>query len=263
MDRFENGSRAGGVRRFVIHERPDESGRVRLTGGEAHHAGNVLRLKCGDAVILVDGCGMEYIAVIKRMDGLSIELDVQSQVERRVEPNVELVLGLAMLKSELMELVLQKGTELGLSGFVPVYTERSTVVIPPEKIQKRLERYKKISLEAVKQCRRLRPPKIGPVMTLEEFFKTYRDADLKMMLHPPDSGKGGVIRRALTDFGRPDSICVLVGPAGGFSEIEAENAAMAGFNLFGLGPRILRAETAAIAIMAVLGCTFGDLVDFS
>ena len=180
------------------------------------------------------------------------------------ESPLDLTLGLALLRSERMELVVQKGTELGLKALVPVRSARCTVRLDPDRVAQRLERWRRIAKQAVKQCRRRVPLEIRPVAEMNEILAAAGTADLKIMLHEGLRGlKRHDLRSVMTRGTAPQTVWVLVGPEGGFTEAETASALQAGFEVIGMGPRTLRSETAALAIIAILGFELGDLINFS
>ena len=158
-----------GMRRLLIEGGPDLDGRVLLTGPEAHHAKNVLRLNQGDRIVLLDGRGNEYLARSVSITPNEIEFQVLGQGRALPEPVLRLTLGQALLKADRMDLVVQKGTELGLRTLVPIASARSTVRLDKKRESGRLERWNRISRQALKQCRRSQPLEIRPVMDLPAF----------------------------------------------------------------------------------------------
>ncbi|MEW5724344.1 MAG: 16S rRNA (uracil(1498)-N(3))-methyltransferase [Thermodesulfobacteriota bacterium] len=246
------------MRRFLIEQAPDRKGRLRLHGAEAHHARNVLRLGPGASVVLADGEGREYLARILAVDREGIDLEVLEERPDLAEPRLALTLGLGLLKADRMDLVVQKTTELGLKTLVPLRTARGESRLQGARAAARLERWNRISRQALKQCRRRQPLEIHAVTDLAGFLAASSPADLKIMLYEgteagPDNWRLICDRRP-----RPEIIWALVGPEGGFTPDEVYSARQADFEILGLGPRILRAETAALALTSILGFEFGD-----
>jgi len=248
------------MRRFFVPKEDILDGRAKLVGNEAHHALQVLRLKKGDLVLLVDGQGCEYPARLIAAGKDWAELRIENQQPALGEPPLDLTIGLALLKADRMDLVVQKGTELGLKCLIPVETARCTVRLDQVKTDKRLDRWRRIAQEAMKQCRRGLPLDVRPVMTLQEFLSGSAGMDLKIMLYEGLAGTGGGgWRSLLKGEPKPASVAALIGPEGGLTGEEVEAARQAGFEAMSLGPRILRSETAALALTAVLGFELGDL----
>jgi len=164
-----------------------------------------------------------------------------------------LVLALAPLKGDRMELVIQKTTELGLTELWPVLTARTDAVARPALSGTRHERWEKVASGAAEQCGRAVVPEVAPTMTLEQCLARPLDGARIVLLEtegpPPLAG--------LTP--RPRGALLLVGPAGGFDDTEVARLTAAGFHLARLGPRILRSETAAVAAVALAQGLWGDL----
>lgn len=247
------------MRRFLIDPGRIKSGRAWLDGSEAHHARDVLRLKTGDTALLVDGSGREYLSRIVSISRDQIEMEIIDQGPGLGEIELDLTLGLALIRSESFELVVRKGTELGLKTLVPVSTSRTVLRLDPDRAAGRLERWRRIAGQAVKQCRRSLPVEVRPVAGLPEFLSAAAGADLKVMLHQGPRLGGRNWRDLIGRGPRPRSAWVLIGPEGGFTENETALAQKKGFEIMGLGPRILRSETAALAVISIFAFELGDL----
>jgi 16S rRNA (uracil1498-N3)-methyltransferase len=170
------------------------------------------------------------------------------------EPALALTLALSPLKGDLMELVIQKATELGVAELRPVVCVRTDAVARPALRGTRQERWEKVASAAAEQCGRARVPRIAPTATLAELFREAFDGP-RLLLQEP-----GAERPPLSALPHPGArLLLLVGPAGGFEPVEIARAAAAGFRPVGLGPRVLRAETAAVAALAAAQALWGDL----
>lgn len=216
----------------------------------------VLRLRPGMLVGLSDGCGMQGEARIQAMTRERVSLEVLRRYPSPREPAGELVVAQAMLKDQKMDLLLRQLTELGMTGWRPFMSARS-IPQPDERRQAtRSARWERIAREAVKQCRRGRVPALAPVVRFSDILGDmnfdvrilfWEGARQSLPATPEGIPRGA--RRAL----------VVVGPEGGFSEEEAAAAEKNGFRLATLGPRILRAETAAVVACALAQHLYGDL----
>ncbi|MBF0529687.1 MAG: 16S rRNA (uracil(1498)-N(3))-methyltransferase [Deltaproteobacteria bacterium] len=253
-----------GAKRFWIDSLPEVSGTVSLTGTEAHHVRNVLRLSLGDLVELVSSTGRQAMARIYEIDRSGVKLIVENLQPAENEPPLSIVLGLAVLKADRMDWVVQKATELGLSALIPVTADRSVVQLEQERAAKRTERWRQIARQAVKQCRRGRAPEVAAPVNLKSFFDICLKHEVKIVLHEAAEHHASNSWANLQNlFDRPQTVAALVGPEGGFTNHEIMLAREAGFSVLGMGPRILRAETAALALLAVIGFLWGDLANFS
>lgn len=229
-----------------------------LKGSDARHIKKVLRLQSGDGIGLFDGSGTAYTARIENFlpDGVAVE--VLSSAPAVTESPVQIIIAQAFLKDKKMDGLARQLTELGAAKWIPFFAERSVPAPGPRRLAGRLERWQKISREALKQCKRGRLMLIEPVGTLQEVLLQARSCDIKILfwerqLQP--LSLPAVVQQAAS----PEGVFAILGPEGGFSPAEVEAAVADGFLTAGLGPRILRAETAAITAAALLQYLFGDL----
>lgn len=225
-------------RRFFADE-PISADTAQLTGAEAEHVVKVLRGKVGDLVTLFDGSGAEYPARITAIGRSSVALAVLARHEVNRELTVEVTLGVALPKGERQRWLVEKAVELGVSCLVPLVTQRG-VAEPNEAAVGRLRRY---AIEAGKQCGRNRLLQIATPQTLGGFGRQASRAEFRLLAHPnPDAVPLAALRL-------PDSagaVYCAVGSEGGFTDEEL--AAADGWQRVSLGPRILRVETAAVAL---------------
>jgi len=227
--------------------------RLALPDHLAHHARDVLRLARGATVRIFDGAGHEFAAEVDEVSRQGVRLHVAGAVEARAESPLHLVLAVSPLKGDLMELVIQKATELGVAEVRPLVTARTDTVARPALKGTRQERWEKVAAGAAEQSGRAVVPVVSPTMTLDAFLAEPL-AGRRLVL---DETPGGTPLRALGPA--PAAAVLLVGPAGGWDPREVAAAARAGFERVSLGPRTLRAETAAIAALAALQALWGDL----
>jgi 16S rRNA (uracil1498-N3)-methyltransferase len=227
--------------------------RVTLAGSAARHVTRVLRLRVGEALTLFNGSGGEYAASIEQSQGgrVAVAIGAQRAIER--ESPLALTLAQGVSRGERMDLVVQKATELGVSGLVPVLTERSVVRLTAQQAERRLNHWRAIAIAACEQSGRNRLPVIAAPVPLTDFLRSGTDGMTRLLLSPAASA-------TLADVPRPVSaVTVLIGPEGGLAQAEQEAALAAGFKPLRLGPRVLRTETAAIAALTLLQREFGDL----
>lgn len=235
----------------------------------AHQLTNVLRLGAGDQIVLLDGSGWEYTVVLEQLGRAGVVGSVERKQLAATEPQLELSLYVAVLRGERFEWVLQKGTELGVSAFVPVVCERSVVDDLDDIGGAKVERWERIIREAAEQSRRARLPELRPAMLFDsacehaqrhsQTFLLWEGSgatSLRTLLRQPDPARPSEGDSAP---GAPCSISLLSGPEGGFTESELATATLHRVALASLGPRTLRAETAPIAAAAAALFAYGDL----
>lgn len=245
------------VRRFRVQREKIRGLRAIIDDpGEIRHIRRVLRMGEGDAVVLFDGEGKENRAFITRISPGQVILTLAPEgASARAESSLRVLLGMALLKSSQFEWLLQKATELGVSEVLPFSSSR---VVPRREegpSQARLARWQKIVAHAAGQCGRTLVPKVHPSCSFEEVLRAGWGEATRIFLWEKEETK--TLSDALTEANL--EIFLLVGPEGGFSDEEALRAQEAGFLPVRLGPRILRAETAAIAGVTLLQFIRGDL----
>lgn len=230
-----------------------------------HQFNNVLRLGTGDTITLLDNSGWEYVVALDRVDRDGVTGQVQSKSIAETEPQLKLSLYVALLRGEKFEWVLQKGTELGISAFVPVVCQRSVVDDIADIGATKIERWQRIIREAAEQSRRAKLPKLRPAMLFDSACEHAARRSRAFVLW---EGSGARSLRSLLTSDHPInasphntafSISLLTGPEGGFTESELATATMYRLDLASLGPRTLRAETAPIAAAAAVMFLHGDL----
>jgi len=226
--------------------------RVTLPEHTAHHAREVLRLRAGADVLVFDGVGNEYEAVLDEVTRRRVSAILGHPVTPRPESPLTLVLAVAPLRGDRMELVIQKTIELGVSEIWPVVTHRTDAAARPALRGSRDRRWERVAAGAAEQCGRATVPPVASTTTLDAVidrpFPGTRAVLLETGGDPP-----------LASLEPPTALLLLVGPAGGFEPAEAERLRAAGFVSVSLGPRILRSETAAVAAVALAQALWGDL----
>jgi 16S rRNA (uracil1498-N3)-methyltransferase len=234
---------------------------ITLDADEARHLRDVLRLRRGDEAFVFNGEGREYHCRIEDAGRNSATLELLSEVEpARPESPLELNLALALLKGEKFDLVVQKATELGAARIIPVMTKLADVrVRDGADAERRTMRLRRIALEAAKQSGRARVPQVdAPIAftTLIERTSSLGDEQWRLMFS--ERGGRGLVETVKQARARPVGVTALVGSEGGWTDEEIAQARDAGWKVITLGGRTLRAETAAIAVAALLQHLFGD-----
>jgi RNA methyltransferase, RsmE family len=208
---------------------------------EEHHLLNVMRAQEGELFEVADE-GVVYLARLVSRNPLRVHL--QSRLPENNELPSNLFLGFSLLKGGHDELVLLKGTELGVKGFFPFVSERTIIRLDEKEKAKRLERFVKIVEEGAKQSKRTSVPTVFPIVSFPKLLQ--EPADVKVIAYENEKEKIGSLDEAFFALPRGGKLLALVGPEGGFSQAEVESAHASGFRSVGLGKRILRAETASL-----------------
>lgn len=224
---------------------------VELEPGPAHHVGKVLRMQAGRELVMFNGEGGEYSAVIERVDKRSVLVAVGDFNEPEVESPLvtELVIGVS--RGDRMDWVIQKATELGVTRIHPVFTGRTEVKLSGDRLEKRVQHWQQTLISACEQCGRTELPELLSPVPFSQILASPR-AHVQYVLHHRAEAQ-------LKTTKRPDSIRLLIGPEGGLSEGEIDQALAAGYQSLSLGPRIMRTETAPVAALAVLQFHWGDV----
>lgn len=239
---------------------------VDLASDEARHLRDVLRLKAGDEVYVFDGAGKEFHCSVEESRRDAAQLNVISEVEpARPESPLQLTLAVALLKGEKFDLVVQKATELGVARVVPVVTKYADIRLRDESdAAKRVARWQRIALEAAKQSGRAVVPEVESPVALGSLIQTAAAAANSNSAMPClmfSEREGQSLSQAAKNFtAKVSKITALVGSEGGWADEEIEAAQDAGWTMVTLGGRILRAETAAITVAALIQHLYGDLV---
>lgn len=232
---------------------------VDLSSDEARHLRDVLRLKPGDDVYVFDGAGMEFHCRVEESRRDSAQLKVISEVApARPESSLNLTLAIALLKGEKFDLVVQKATELGVTRVVPVITRHADIRLRDETdAVKRVARWQRIALEAAKQSGRAVVPEVDNPIAFESLIQLTAD-EMRRIIFSEREGQS--LTAAMKDIpGDTFQVIALVGSEGGWADEELARARDAGWTVVTLGGRTLRAETAAITVVALIQHLYGDL----
>jgi 16S rRNA (uracil1498-N3)-methyltransferase len=241
------------LRRFYIPPEAVSQPHPVVTGPDASHISRTLRLTVDDRVELFDGTGRGYRARIVSASPKAVSFAIEASFAVSAESPVHITLAQGLLKDRKMDGLIRQLTELGVDCWMPFHAARSVPSPSRKGLENRLARWKKIATEAVKQCRRGRVPRIAPADDFETMLAATADHDLRIIFWE------GAERAFDVQETRAKRIVVAVGPEGGFDAGEMEIAGAHGFITAGLGPRILRAETAALAAFTLVQYCFGDM----
>lgn len=241
------------MQRFFVepYQVEEEKHLIHITGTDVNHIKNVLRMKTGEEVWISDGGEKEYRCQIENMDAEEVLLHIIYAQEPDYELPNRIYLFQGLPKADKMELIIQKAVELGAFAVVPVETKRCVVKLDAKKSQKKVVRWQQIAESAAKQSKRMLIPQVHEVMSYKQALEFA--AQMDVCLIPYELAKGMKETREVLSQIRPgQSIGIFIGPEGGFEEKEVEMAMQAGAHAITLGRRILRTETAGLAILSVL-----------
>lgn len=228
---------------------------VTLDADEAHHLARVLRLSVGDGVFVFDGEGNEWECEVASVGKREAELTILRQLTDAVESPLRLTLAQALVKGDKFDLIVQKATELGVTRIVPLMTDHSDIKRAEERAEQKLERWRRISLEALKQCGRRRLVELAEPQRFLEFCQP--SAETPSLIFSERGGRS--LREVAAELGAVNQLTVCVASEGGWSEAELNKAETNNFVAVHLGHRILRTETAAISAVALTQHLFGDI----
>jgi len=236
---------------FFVEPERIGSEQALITGPDVNHIRNVLRMKPGEAVRISDGSGSCYDGIIDTLQNDEIVVRLSGEKIESTELPVETVLFQGLPKSDKMELIIQKNTELGISAIVPVSTSRAVVKLDEKKADSKVKRWNGIAEAAAKQSKRTLIPQIRPVMSFKQALIEASAFDIKLM--PYENAEGmAFTRKCISEIKPGARVAIFIGPEGGFSEEEVEAASEAGFVPITLGRRILRTETAGMSVLSML-----------
>ncbi len=231
--------------------RPDA---LALTGGEAHHCRNVLRLEEGDKVVVFDGRGRELTAEITQISSTAISL--RKLHEARTAPlRCQITLAQAIPKGKNMDLIVQKAVEIGAAEIAPILSDRTIVRLDEESAVSKQEKWQNVAIEAAKQCGQNWLPRVHPPQTMGQFFQQGGRFDLQLIgsLQSDARHLKEILAEISAEHGdRPRNVLMVVGPEGDFTPAELSLARSHGCRPITLGPIVLRVETAAIYCLSVL-----------
>lgn len=242
--------------RFFVSPNQLRSDAVTLTGDLAHRLGRVLRLRPGDRVVLLDGTGLAHEAELVSLGSDAVRARIVERYPVGTEPELEITLFQALPKGKKLELILQKGTEVGVSTFAPI-TARYCVAQPAKgRMGRKFDRWGDIIREAAEQAGRARLPRLLPIEPLEAVLAPTTPQTLSLL---PTVVDAVPLRQVLEAHPDAEWARVYIGPEGGFAPEEIEAAIAAGVTPISLGPRILRTETAGLVVASLLLYHYGDM----
>jgi 16S rRNA (uracil1498-N3)-methyltransferase len=242
--------------RFYVPQAWIENGMLKIEGDEVKHIRKVLRLKTGDGIVVFDGLGKELEGTIVEEGLSSVVIRIQNIFSSERDSPLEVTLAQSLLKGEKMDYLIQKATELGVKEIIPFFSSRSVPFLEKSRRPKRHHRWKKIAVDASKQCGRGVVPKIESLQDYSDMLQMASTEDLRLI---PWEREGIKLKEVLERSKEKRKIFFIIGPEGGFNQSEVDEAKKAGFTPVTLGRRILRAETASLCLLSILQYERGDI----
>jgi 16S rRNA (uracil1498-N3)-methyltransferase len=242
------------MHRFYIPPGDWHPDALQLTGSEAHHCRNVLRLEPSDKIVLFNGCGREITAEIVSSDGPAIHLR-KLHAAQTPPLHCRITLGQAIPKGKNMDLIVQKAVEIGAAEIAPLLSDRTVVRLDEESAASKQAKWQTVAIEAAKQCGQNWLPQVQPPKTLAQFFQDHRRFDLQLIGSLQSDAMH--LKKILAEYSaengdRPSNVLMLVGPEGDFTPAELSLARSQGCRPITLGPVVLRVETASIYCLSIL-----------
>lgn len=245
------------MQRYFVTNQPSPQQFI-IDGEDRHHIARVMRMKSGDQIICVTEDGKSAVCIIAEITDEQIVADVVKWEEDHVELPVKITIASGLPKGDKLEWIIQKGTELGAAEFVPFLAARSIVKWDEKKSAKKIERWQKIAKEAAEQSHRTKIPIVDAPVTIKGLIQRSEQYDLCLVAYEEEAkhGEASVLARTLRNLEPGQSLLVVFGPEGGMSTEEVSLLKEKGFLMCGLGPRILRTETAPLYLLSAVSYHF-------
>jgi 16S rRNA (uracil1498-N3)-methyltransferase len=243
--------------RFFLPRENIQDQRGTIVGAELAHLRKVLRLGPGDHLTVFDNTGWEHDAVIRSFAPDRADIDILRSYQAERESSLQITLALGLTKGEKTDFIIEKATELGVQTIVPFRSSYTVPKLDDRKIEARTERWQRIALSAAKQCGRTVVPRVLGLCEFHQVVRQPPDGTLKLLFWERESQL--TLKQVYETERDARVILLVVGPEGGFSAEEADQARRIGFQSVRLGRRILRSETAALAALALIQFLWGDL----
>ncbi|MFD1406873.1 16S rRNA (uracil(1498)-N(3))-methyltransferase [Kroppenstedtia eburnea] len=243
------------MQRYFIDSTQIGPDRITVRGDDVHHIKNVMRMRAGDRLICCDSRGTDYLAELETVSEGEARCRILERMPSRGEPRFRVAVAASLTKGDKWEWVLQKGTELGAASFLPFISARTVVKWDGKKADKKKERWQRIAKEAAEQSHRGQIPHVETVMDWRSLLERFPAFDRVLFAYEKGGRPLGEVLREVTG----ERMLVVIGPEGGFTETEKSEAVAAGAVSIHLGPRILRAETAPLALLSCIHYSYGEM----
>ena len=246
------------MKRFLVEAIAPSMEQLTITGEEARYINNVLRMKKGQELIIMDGKGQSFACAIEKVSYQEVTVRIKGPLPSQLSSPTKITLCQALIKAQAMDYVIQKATELGV-GTIRLFSSGRTVIkIEPARTAAKMSRWKEIMKSACRQCNRADLPNLEPPVPFEEMLESTPKNDiLKILLWENEENLG--LKEIFNQPSPPPHIWAVVGPEGGFSPDEIDAARKSGFQTVSLGNRTVRADTAALSLLSIIQYEWGDL----
>lgn len=229
-------------------------GKIYAGKEESRHIAGAMRLKEGDGVTVFDGSGAEYCGRIESIKNKNVIINIEKTVPPAVMSAVSITLAQVLIKKDKMDYIIEKAVELGTAAIIPFETARAVIRTNKDARSQKFERWQRIAIEAAKQCGRRDLPKIGRVITFNEILCLFPKYDSVFI--PCLSEDTIPLNGAIAHAGCPKNILIMIGPEGDFTPAEINQARQKGAISVSLGPLVLKSDTAAVAVLAILNYAY-------
>ncbi|MCR8645697.1 16S rRNA (uracil(1498)-N(3))-methyltransferase [Paenibacillus sp. N1-5-1-14] len=248
------------MQRYFIPNEQFHDQTVTITGDDAHHLVRVMRAEVGDECICSNGEDREAKVRIVEIEKGSVTAEIVEVLPLTAEASAQVWIAQSLPKGDKMELVIQKGTEIGAAGFIPFVSDRTVVQYDAKKEAKRSERWNKIAKEAAEQAHRNRVPRVESVLSWKNLMQSMKDYDAAWICYEKEGGLSfrELVKNSLKATDKP-KLLLVIGPEGGFTEAEVADAEQHGCMSVSLGKRILRTETAAMVGLTCILYESGEM----
>ena len=236
---------------FFISSEAVKDGRITITGPDVNHIKNALRMRAGETLLITTSAEEDFRCRILSIEEKQVEAEILSREESRELP-MRFYLFQGLPKGDKMEWVIQKAVELGVYQVIPVATKNTVVKLDAKREKAKLERWQAIAESAAKQSGRGRIPQVGKILGFQEALQWAASLDRAWIPYEKEEGMEATRRELAALSGEVTSVGIFIGPEGGFDEEEIRQAREAGIQPISLGKRILRTETAGLAILSLL-----------
>jgi 16S rRNA (uracil1498-N3)-methyltransferase len=247
------------MHRFMVYPQNINNDCIIIEGEDLKHLSQVLRLKEGDLISVFDGNGTEYQARLTSIHRKYAEAKIISSFISQTEPRIHLTLFQGLPKGHKMDFIVQKAVELGIYKIIPVITERTVIKLNNKDRIKKTERWRKIAIEAAKQCGRAYVPEVCAPVSFDEALLKRDEFDAFILLYENEQKKCLKELLKCYNINKIRNLAIFIGSEGGFSDREVEKCVHSCYDVAGLGKRILRTETASISVISIIMYEMGEL----